>query len=82
MVTGALRGIGASFVSMILTVLGICGIRVLWIYTVFQIPRFHSQTVLYVSYPLSWIVTLIIQLTAFSVIFRRLQKRCAPKEGA
>lgn len=81
-VTGALRGIGASFVSMILTVLGICGIRVLWIYTVFQIPRFHSQTVLYVSYPLSWIVTLIIQLTAFSVIFRRLQKRCAPKEGA
>ena len=80
-VTGALRGIGASFVSMILTVLGICGIRVLWIYTVFQIPRFHSQTVLYVSYPLSWIVTLIIQLTAFSVIFRRLQKRCAPEEG-
>ena len=81
-VTGALRGIGASFVSMILTVLGICGIRVLWIYTVFQIPRFHSQTVLYVSYPLSWIVTLIIQLTAFSVIFRMLQKRCAPEEGA
>lgn len=81
-VTGALRGIGASFVSMILTVLGICGIRVLWIYTVFQIPRFHSQTVLYVSYPLSWIVTLVIQLTAFYVIFRRLQKRCAPEEGA
>ena len=81
-VTGALRGIGASFVSMILTVLGICGIRVLWIYTVFQIPRFHSQTMLYISYPLSWIVTLVIQLTAFSVIFRRLQKRCAPEEGA
>lgn len=81
-ITGVLRGIGASFVSMILTVLGICGIRVLWIYTVFQIPRFHSQTVLYVSYPLSWIVTLIIQLTAFSVIFRRLQKRCAPEETA
>ena len=81
-VTGALRGIGASFVSMILTVLGICGIRVLWIYTVFQIPRFHSQTVLYVSYPLSWIVTLIIQLTAFYVIFRRLQRRCPPENAA
>ena len=81
-VTGALRGIGASFVSMILTVLGICGIRVLWIYTVFQIPRFHSQTMLYISYPLSWIVTLVIQLTAFAVIFRRMQRRCAPEEGA
>ena len=80
-VTGALRGIGASFVSMILTVLGICGIRVLWIYTVFQIPRFHSQTMLYISYPLSWIVTLVIQLTAFAVIFRRMQRRC-PTENA
>lgn len=81
-ITGVLRGIGASFVSMILTVLGICGIRVLWIYTVFQIPRFHSQTVLYVSYPLSWIVTLIIQLTAFAVIFRRMQRRCPPENAA
>ena len=81
-VTGALRGIGASFVSMILTVLGICGIRVLWIYTVFQIPRFHSQTMLYISYPLSWIVTLVIQLTAFAVIFRRMQRRCPPENAA
>ena len=81
-VTGALRGIGASFVSMILTVLGICGIRVLWIYTVFQIPRFHSQTMLYISYPLSWIVTLVIQLTAFAVIFRRMQRRCSPENNA
>lgn len=80
-ITGVLRGIGASFVSMILTVLGICGIRVLWIYTVFQIPRFHSQTMLYISYPLSWIVTLVIQLTAFAVIFRRMQRRC-PTENA
>ena len=81
-VTGALRGIGASFVSMILTVLGICGIRVLWIYTVFQIPRFHSQTMLYISYPLSWIVTLVIQLTAFAVIFRRMQRRCRTENAA
>ena len=81
-VTGALRGIGASFVSMILTVLGICGIRVLWIYTVFQIPRFHSQTMLYISYPLSWIVTLVIQLTAFAVIFRRMQRRCPTENNA
>ena len=81
-VTGALRGIGASFVSMILTVLGICGIRVLWIYTVFQIPRFHSQTMLYISYPLSWIVTLVIQLTAFAVIFRRMQRCCPPENAA
>lgn len=73
--TGALRGIGASFTSMILTVLGICGVRVLWIYTVFQIPRFHNQTMLYVSYPLSWLVTLVVQLAAFLIVFGRLQKK-------
>lgn len=73
-VTGALRGIGASFVSMVITVLGICGIRILWIATVFQIPRFHSQTLLYVSYPLSWIITFVVQMTAFTIIFRKLER--------
>ncbi len=80
--TGALRGIGASFTSMILTVLGICGVRVLWIYTVFQIPRFHNQTMLYVSYPLSWFVTLIVQLAAFLIVFGRLQKKAKLSLGA
>lgn len=80
--TGALRGIGASFTSMILTVLGICGVRVLWIYTVFQIPRFHNQTMLYVSYPLSWLVTLIVQLAAFLIVFGRLQKKAKLSSGA
>lgn len=80
--TGALRGIGASFTSMILTVLGICGVRVLWIYTVFQIPRFHNQTMLYVSYPLSWFVTLIVQLAAFLIVFGRLQKKAKLSSGA
>lgn len=80
--TGALRGIGASFTSMILTVLGICGVRVLWIYTVFQIPRFHNQTMLYVSYPVSWFVTLIVQLAAFLIVFGRLQKKAKLSLGA
>lgn len=80
--TGALRGIGASFTSMILTVLGICGVRVLWIYTVFQIPRFHNQTMLYVSYPLSWFVTLIVQLAAFLIVFGRLQKKAKLSLGS
>lgn len=80
--TGALRGIGASFTSMILTVLGICGVRVLWIYTVFQIPRFHNQTMLYVSYPVSWFVTLIVQLAAFLIVFGRLQKKAKLSSGA
>lgn len=74
-VTGALRGIGASFVTMILTVLGICGVRILWVCTVFQLPSFHNLMMLYVSYPVSWILTLIAQLAAFAILFRRMQRR-------
>lgn len=74
-ITGVLRGLGASFISMLLSVLGICGIRILWIYTIFQIPQFHTQRVLYMSYPLSWILTFVIQLAAFLAVFRKLERR-------
>lgn len=73
--TGVLRGMGASFLSMIITVLGICGIRILWINTVFQIPAFHTQPSLYLSYPLSWSITFLVQFTAFLVVFRKVRAR-------
>ena len=63
--TGALRGYGQSLGPMIVSVLGICGIRVMWICTVFQMPGFHTPQWLYVSYPVSWIVTLIAQMVLF-----------------
>ena len=70
-VTGALRGMGASFTSMILTVLGVCGVRIAWIATVFQIPQYHTQSCLYLSWPVSWVITLAAQLIAFSYYYRK-----------
>ena len=72
---GSLRGLGASTVSMMLSVLGICGIRLLWIGTVFQIPACHTPTCLYSSYPISWIATAIAELIAFSILYRKVQHR-------
>ena len=69
--TGALRGMGASFVPMLISVLGVCGIRIFWVMTIFQIPRFHTPQVLYSSYTVSWTVTFLIQLAAFFLIYRR-----------
>ena len=63
--TGALRGYGKSLTPMIISVLGICGIRVLWIFTVFQLPAFHNPKWLYLSYPISWVVTLAVQTIFF-----------------
>lgn len=69
--TGLLRGIGASITPMLLSVLGVCGLRILWIATVFRLPAFHSPQSLYFTYPLSWLITFLLQLVAFVILFRR-----------
>lgn len=69
--TGALRGLGASTSPMVISVLGICGLRVLWVYTIFQIPAYHTPQWLFFSYSLSWAVTFLIQFVLLLALFRR-----------
>ena len=69
--TGALRGMGASVAPMIISVLGVCGIRIGWISTIFQIPRFHTPQCLYLSYTVSWSITFLCQLAAFLIVYHR-----------
>ena len=73
--TGALRGMGASIAPMLISVLGVCGLRIGWILTVFQIPRFHTPQCLYLSYPITWCVTFAIQIFAFHKIYRQHLKQ-------
>ena len=75
--TGALRGMGASITPMIISVLGICGIRIGWIYTIFQIEAFHTPQSLYLSYSVSWVVTFVAQLIAFCILYRRQVRKAA-----
>ena len=69
--TGALRGMGNSLAPMVISVLGVCVMRVGWIYTIFQIPRFHTPQCLYSSYAISWTLTFLCQIAAFYVVYRR-----------
>lgn len=73
--TGALRGMGASFAPMVISVLGVCGIRIGWIATIFQIPAFHTPQSLYISYPISWGITFLCQMGAFIWIYRQHTKK-------
>lgn len=57
--SGTLRGIGCSFIPMIISVVGICGFRIIWIYTAFATPEFHSAKGLYLCYPISWIPVIV-----------------------
>lgn len=67
---GSLRGMGKSILPMLVTILGVCGIRILWIYTVFAQHR--TLTTLYISYPISWMVTAAIHLICYIVVVRKL----------
>lgn len=78
--SGALRGLGSSFAPMVISVLGVCVMRIGWIYSVFQIPQFHTPTCLYLSYPISWLITYCAQLGAFLHLFNRFRKAHAAEE--
>jgi len=73
--TGALRGMGASLEPMIISVLGVCGLRIGWISTIFQIPAFHTPQCLFLSYPVSWVITFAAQMVAFRRVYRRHLQR-------
>ncbi len=73
--TGILRGMGVSISTTIITVLGVCGMRVFWVFTIFQIPAFHTLESLYLSYPISWVLSFIAELIVFYWILHRRLKR-------
>ena len=73
--TGALRGLGASVVPMLMSVLGVCGVRLVWIFTLFRDPRFHSLESLFISYPISWAFTFLVETVAFFIVYHRWVNR-------
>lgn len=80
-VCGAVRGLGAAFTPMVVATGGACGLRLIWIFTVFRIPRFHTLTVLYFSYPVTWFFTGIAHLVCFVMLQKHaMQKATALRE--
>lgn len=69
--SGVLRGMGRSFQPMIMTIIGVCVFRIIWIYTVFAIPELHTFRCLFWSYPISWGLTTVAQLLAYFLVIRQ-----------
>lgn len=67
--SGFLRGIGSSITPMIITITGTCLFRILWIYTIFT--KIHTYSFLLISYPISWIITIIPQAICFIILLKR-----------
>ena len=72
---GSMRGMGYSFVPMIVSLAGACGLRILWIFTVFQWHR--SLFVLYLSYPITWILTALAHTVCWYKIIHKRERQAA-----
>jgi len=70
---GALRGLGCSIMPTIVSLLGACVLRIIWIMTIFQIPQYHTLTMLYVSYPVTWIITISVHIICFIYVIKKLR---------
>ena len=74
---GSLRGLGYSVIPMFVSLIGACGLRIIFILTLFRLPYFHSLNWLYMSYPITWIIT----FTAHFITFLRVRRKF-PKADA
>ena len=74
-VTGSMRGIGSSVIPMVITIVGVCVMRIVWIYTVFSMPQYHSFAGLMISYPISWFLTFAAVYAAYILILKNREKK-------
>lgn len=70
---GSLRGMGYSVLPMIVSLTGACGLRILWIFTIFAQQR--TLTSLYISYPVSWVITASVHMLCYFLIKRKMPKK-------
>ena len=67
-----IRGIGHSLLPMVVCIVGVCVFRIVWLSTLFQTPAFHTEFIIFVSYPISWIITFIAHCICFAKVFKKV----------
>jgi putative MATE family efflux protein len=72
---GSLRGLGYSVTPMIISLIGACGLRMVWLATLFQMEEFHTISMVYWSYPVSWVITLAAHIVCFMIVRAKLPDR-------
>ena len=70
--SNSIRGIGHSLTPVITSLCGACLYRIIWIFTVFQIPQFHTIYCIYITYPISWILTFIANIIFYNRYMKKI----------
>ncbi len=68
---GVMRGIGYSVMPMIVSLLGACGTRLIWIATIFRVESFHRIETVYIAYPISWFLTFAAHVVCYFVVRKK-----------
>lgn len=71
---GILRGLGRSVIPTIVSMIGACGLRLVWIFTIFAEEKYHTTRMLYMSYPLSWSITTLAHVICFLIVWRGIKR--------
>ena len=72
---GTIRGMGYSIMPMLVSLTGACAFRVIWIFTIFQMNR--TLDCLYISYPISWVLTAGVHLICYFIVRKKAFARAA-----
>ena len=73
-VVGSLRGMGYAVLPMVVSLIGACGLRLVWIFTFFRMETFHTRESLYLTYPASWFLTFLAHLVCYVIVRKKLAK--------
>ncbi len=76
---GGIRGMGDSLTPSIISIVGTCGIRILWVYTIFE--KYNTMSILYLVHPITWVITCVSLLINYIVVLHFCKKRM-PKEAS
>ena len=71
--SAAMRGLGYSLVPALTSLIGICGVRIAYVYTIF--PAHHTFRALLICYPMSWAVTMTVMLISYLLVVRKVLDR-------
>ncbi|MBQ3049097.1 MAG: MATE family efflux transporter [Oscillospiraceae bacterium] len=73
--SGVIRGMGLAVPPMVISLIGVCGVRIGWAYTIFQIPQYHTIENIYVSYLVSWAITFVAQFILYLFALHSAKKK-------
>lgn len=72
-IPGGVRGLGYSTSPSIISIVGACGVRIVWIYTIFQ--KYHTLSILYLVHPITWVITNTALIINYVICYRIVKNR-------